>query len=275
MKSFLIILALTVFSQTLWANTSSSGTRGGGNMEVAAFYSKAQGMLKSLLPHSPLTLANTTLDIQSLIIKMATIKVESVQKQLKIDGAIVDAINYPDKNRIQFNNKSWLTMTNTEQAHLVMHELLGVARIADPNYKVSLAVIDYVGLVSGYDNRDFGGDEPCEQTREFSGDKARRLVRALAIAGVKNFKLPEVSCRVALDGVVDASEPSVSCDPVGTELATAEVLTDALEFVGIWGEGAMSHIGYSAEDIHCTADSENSKFNCSLKAYWNWACLTN
>jgi hypothetical protein len=272
MKNFLMTLSLVFCTPNLWANTSTSGTRGGGNMEVAAFYAKAQGILNSLLTQSPLVLADTKLDIQGLINKLAAVKVEAVQKQLKIGQAAVDAINYPDRNLIQFNKDRWLKLSGAEQAQLVIHELLGVSRIADPNYKLSSAVITYIGSDSGYDNRGLGGGEPCEETRPFSGDKAKHLVRALAIAKVKNFKLPKLNCRVATEEVVGADEPSVMCDPVGDDLATAQVLADALEFIGIWGEGGMSHISYGAENIGCTADAENDIYKCSLKAYWDWSC---
>jgi len=155
MKTLLTLTALVLLATP--SLQAFEGTRGGGNMEVAAFYLKAELMLNSLLPQSPLNIADTTLDIQALIEKLDAVKVESVTTPLMINGALVDAVNYPDQNLIQFNYKRWLKMSKIEQGHLVIHELLGVARIPDPNYQVSMAVIKYIAQQNGYNS--YNADE--------------------------------------------------------------------------------------------------------------------
>ncbi len=118
----LTLLPLRIFATT----TSSSGTRNGGNMSVAAFYQMAQNLLQALAPQSPLRVGGKTVDIKILQSNLDILKVDSSPQALILRGQSVDAINYPNEKRIEFYETRWQTMDDAQRAQLVLHELLGV-----------------------------------------------------------------------------------------------------------------------------------------------------
>ncbi|MGZ3694041.1 MAG: hypothetical protein ACXWQO_07560, partial [Bdellovibrionota bacterium] len=59
------------------------------------------------------------------------------EDNLELEGATVDAINYPQSKRIELNRRRWREYDNEERSALVLHEYLGVARIDDSRYQIS------------------------------------------------------------------------------------------------------------------------------------------
>ncbi len=132
--------------------------------------------------------------------------------------------------------------------------------------------MQFAGKSSSFDNRLFASDDFCHATREINAEKAKHLVHALAVAGVKKLAVQNLSCRSVEEGLVGADEPETECHPVAKNLAQAELLIEALGFIGIWMEGGMSHSYFSADSIRCTVNNEKTNYKCTITADWAWGC---
>lgn len=61
---------------------------------------------------------------------------------LTLNDAEVDAINYPDWNRIEVSRKRWREYDLKRKTTLVLHEYLGIARADDSHYQISSSFTD-------------------------------------------------------------------------------------------------------------------------------------
>src|SRR5690606_13415200 len=95
----------------------------------------------------------TDVNIDNLNKSILTTKVESTNKELMLDGKPKDAINYPNEKEIEFNRARWDAMTSKSRAILVLHEYLGILRIPDIGYSVSLSALK--NYKSPVDSNDF------------------------------------------------------------------------------------------------------------------------
>lgn len=59
------------------------------------------------------------------------------KETVEIDGAEVDAVNFPQSKRIELNRARWRAYSTEEKSALVLHEYLGIAKIDDSNYQLS------------------------------------------------------------------------------------------------------------------------------------------
>jgi len=278
MKKWILIIALWT-SNFAFASGSSSGTRGGGNMEVAAFYKTGDAVLAALLPLSPVAVASQKLNIPALQNIFKNTKLFARSKTLHLNGAVVDAINDPVNNTIEFSQKRWKELDNEYRVQLVIHEILGLARIPDVGYLVSLGAIQVIGTGTDFNAGGLSSDNICEETRSLTGFKAKSFFRSLLVAGFsstgdikKSLKIPQLSCRILSDDSIADDQPSVSCNPVATSLAQAQIVVEALEYIGVWPDSGMSHMMYDAQDISCEINSDLQSYKCQIHAYWNWGC---
>jgi hypothetical protein len=269
-------LLTSSFSWALVGGDESAGTRGGGNMVASEFYDTGIEILKALEPRSPAT-ANGKLIDAAVLNGMFQETILSVSdKNLYLNGSLVDAINEPAKNRIQISGPSWVKLNKDKRYRLVAHEILGLARIPDVQYKTSqeLLNIAYVGI-----NWDLGYRPACSGLRFLSNEKSQRVFTAIRAffnykSGLNNFSVPSFTCvhSVNLQGFEYSH-----CDlDSGTYRADVlhENLMNALEFAGVakytTGPNGQKEV-YSTDGVACSAGSQ---IRCSIKAYWNSGCPT-
>lgn len=145
MKSIVLIaISLFVglaFCQTNVQTRSIAGgvDAGGGNADVAEFYTIA----RSISIHYQDTGSRTSLSMKSMLLVdlVKSMKVEEVTHKLYLNNQYVEAINYPTENKIQFDASAWREKDNFKKTQLVIHELLGLLRVPDLNYKLSLEIL--------------------------------------------------------------------------------------------------------------------------------------
>ncbi len=79
-------------------------------------------------------------DLAALKSRLETAKIESTNDRLEVNGAEVDAINYPAQNRIVISRPRWALEKPIEtRAGLVLHEYLGLL-LKDAHYTISSKV---------------------------------------------------------------------------------------------------------------------------------------
>ena len=265
-----LLLASVLFFAVHAAAGGSSGTRGGGNIDVAEFYDRADLIINSLMAQSPIQVESQTIDITILQKNLKLVKVQSLRSELTLNGAAVDAINDPEAMRIDFSEPRWRSLTDESKTRLILHELLGLSRISDLNYGVSSTLLK---------KTDFKSDEICHELRTFYGEKAKHLIRTFSMLGLKPqgkkqkyFTLKKIDCGSTNDNAIGDDFASAQCASLFEDSSRAGLLLEALQAVGVWGEGAMSHVYYSADFIFCRQSQETFDYSCQIKANWDWAC---
>lgn len=112
---------------------------GGGNADIAEFYTIA----RTVAIHYKDVYSRTSLGVKSAeltnLVKKMT--VEEVDKKLYLASKLVEAINYPSDMKIEFNSEEWKAKDNFKKVQLVIHEMLGLLKVPDVNYKVSLDIM--------------------------------------------------------------------------------------------------------------------------------------
>lgn len=133
LRSVLVLIALTMV--TGFVSPSMAGTRdaGGGSTPVAEFYAMARVFQDSLTPETadPIDLAELDRIVRDL-------QVEMVTDDLRLeDFTDVEAINYPSQVLVRFEKVAWIQKDLRQRYRLVIHELLGLLRLNDTDYKLS------------------------------------------------------------------------------------------------------------------------------------------
>lgn len=277
------LLSFIIFSPSTQA-FSSFGTRGGGNANVAEFYHLGEELLVALAPLSPLKISDSQIDIKAMQKIFKHTRVMAAPEPLLLNGASVEAINYPDRNLVAFRVTDWRTHTNELKSQLVIHEILGLARIADPEFKVSRQLLNIVVGSTEYNAELAASEQTCDETRTFTGPKAKALLSALLHAGIEpieinslaTYQAPILECNASITPYEDGIARG-SCNQTiqGTD-ATALEITNALWGMGIFADGAMGHMWAAASDITCTvstgADGRTNAYQCSLTGTWSFGC---
>lgn len=278
----LILAASLIFSTCIsvaksgsGSGDNSSGTRGGGNIIASEFFDTGLDILKLLEPRTPTVANGQLVDVHVLntIFQETTLSIS--EENLYLNGSIVDAINYPKKNRIQINGLTWKTLSRDNRYRLVMHEILGLAGTPDVQYKTSLELLNiaYVGI-----NWDRGYRPACHGLKFLNTEKSIKIKNAtLAYLNLNpntpNFSMPSFTCTrgTNLQGL-----EYTNCDLDGKKMRSQflhEALVKALEFSGVakytTGSGVIET--YDISGISCSATSA-SQVRCGITAYWNSDC---
>lgn len=287
MKSNRIVLVAILLMSVPCSQAASGGATGvggGGNMDVAAFYQTAESALQALIPYSPALIAGQSIDFSKLLSTLKTTTVHATTQNLTLNGAKVDAINYPDAGEINFNQVRWESMTSGQKVQLVIHEMIGVSRLIDQNYQVSSAAIQMLGLSSSYDATNLDSGKACEERRDLTKEKARRLAQTLAWNGIKpagetslkTLSLPSITCFEGSADVEGNELPAADCTPNTFSPAGAHFFNETFSFIGIFSEGTAGSFGFDAQNIVCSVDlaatQPENAYKCSVTAYWSWGC---
>ena len=81
-------------------------------------------------------------DLQELETAVRSVEVEFIDEELKLNGALKDAINYPGKLKIVVNENAWDVMSPNAKQALVLHEYLGIIGIEDATYALSYKMLN-------------------------------------------------------------------------------------------------------------------------------------
>lgn len=126
---------------------------GGGNSDVAEFYLIARAVASYYLSFNSYTeLGERSSKLANVVRKL---EVVGQEKQLQLGNQVVEAINYPDLQQVDLHLKSWNQRTLIKKIELVVHELLGLLRIPDPQFVLSWSI---VLELQTYQPFMFGGD---------------------------------------------------------------------------------------------------------------------
>ncbi|WP_413557290.1 hypothetical protein [Bdellovibrio sp. HCB209] len=277
MKISLLIVSALLFTNFSFARSgdTSFGTRNGGNTDASEFFDLGIALLDRLLPRSPVETNVMTVHIPNMIETFKNTHITVSEKALFLNGSAVDAINYPKINRIDINGKTWSKLTKFEKNRLVIHEILGLEGIPDPQYRTSLELIE-VARVSI--NRSAGYFPKCSGPRILATEKANQLIRALIrIYPAKPGQAYEISlnrfeCRT---GINLQNYPFKGCplNPIISE-SQAEFLINALDNaqVASYQEAEGSPTIREVRSLKCQADSSLSRPYCIVNSYWNSGC---
>lgn len=135
MKFFKYLLpALLLVTQV---QGGAEGT-GGGNTAVAEFYQVARAVAVNVRYESDTLYGISGADLISFIGK---IKVEASKGALYLDGKKVDATNTPKEMLIVLDTKAWEALSTIRKVLLVIHELLGLLKKYDADYKLSTQIL--------------------------------------------------------------------------------------------------------------------------------------
>ncbi len=134
MVQLIQIILCGLLSMPTWAD--DGGTVGnGGDHSAMEFVAYGYDLYDYFQQHGVGSLpikSNKFLEI------LQSTRVETVD-ELKLNGATLDAVNYPDKRLIQIDRDRWLTLRHQTNAAmtLVLHEYLWIMGIDDSEYKLS------------------------------------------------------------------------------------------------------------------------------------------
>lgn len=279
----LLVFTFGAFSSN-WASAgSSSGTRGGGNMNAAEFYEIGDSLLEALNAELEVRVESQTISIASLKRLFAQTHVQPVAKSLKIDSVSVDAINYPDINRIELSEPRWTKRSREQKIHLVAHELLGLARITDSGYRVSQGLVNAAFRTTTLDASQFSDEKTCAERREIVDERARSLISTLVYADVRPkaergseiYEMRSLVCRIA-DGVFDDGIARGECSSKSGLLASPFSLITVMQTLGLYGEPGMSHVYYAIDDLRCEvkigSGAERPTYKCQIRSNWSFGC---
>jgi hypothetical protein len=138
-------LVLIAFALTL-GSTSFAGNSVGnaGDITAMEFSWTAALAIKRLRP-AVLTIEQTH-QLEAIEAKLKVARITSLPK-LMLDGAEVNAINYPKEDLIEVSQQGWVIYkksTAVARLGFVLHEFLGVAGFDDAGYKLSKALTDRI-----------------------------------------------------------------------------------------------------------------------------------
>ncbi|WP_413574719.1 hypothetical protein ACLVWU_10860 [Bdellovibrio sp. HCB290] len=274
----LVLVILLIFPLQLFAGGDDSfGTRNGGNTQASEFYDLGVEVLENLNLRDSIQLSTgEDLFPQQLINLFKKTKLMVSNEPLELEGSTVEAINYPDINRIEFDGQAWAKKPKSLKYRLVIHEILGLARIQDPQYMMSSEVfkIASIGI-----NWDMGYRPACRETRSLSTQHSAKLIRAILGTEIRSdirarTSIPAFECRTGinlqgLDYFMCSLTPKL---PQETNMKIIEILND----IGIAKYTRLENnpTVYDVGGITCTPDLQTKVTQCQILAYWNKGCQT-
>lgn len=141
MKKIVLWAVGVLFFQQVHAGNSV----GNGGDFVAIEFVKTARQVVSVLKQKQLSRFLTEA-VDQIEMHLNSTHVTSV-RVLQLNGKDVDAINYPDENKITVSQVGWYFVKQQEvsaRITLVLHEYLGVSRFSDKDYHVSLKLTELV-----------------------------------------------------------------------------------------------------------------------------------
>jgi hypothetical protein len=142
MKFFFLLMALFLLSlgsAFAGGNEIGNGRKPGGNelgnggdLYAQEFTAIGRSLVERFREHSDARIPDV--DALERAVNATTV---ATKDQLELNSAEVDAINYPDWNRIELNRKRWAEYDKEKKSALVLHEYLGIARSDDSHYQIS------------------------------------------------------------------------------------------------------------------------------------------
>jgi hypothetical protein len=202
----LILAGVFIFS-TQWVLAQMGGVTGnGGDRRAIEFVVIAEKIAQYVTDAK-----KTEVDIEKFHLAIATTKVESTNKILKLKGIPKDAINYPQEKRIIFNRESWDSSSDESiRAVLVFHEYLGIMGVDDSSYKYSKKILKDLsfGQASGFEAQDALSEKVIRTT--IQGQIAKKMYHHLnlpieVISGVDGEQLTKTA-RGIVCAVMSGSE---------------------------------------------------------------------
>lgn len=131
---FFLLIAITISPISAIALEGSEGG-GAGNAQIAEFYA----MARNFANYMDLIGGKPGIPVPNGGFKqfVARVKIKSVRGPLELGGMKVDAINYPMESFIELDDATWAQRERAMKYQIVIHELLGLLVIRDPNYELS------------------------------------------------------------------------------------------------------------------------------------------
>lgn len=137
----LITLAAVAYMPNASAAKALEGQeRGAGSMVKAEIEKTMEQAVTALEQQAK---ARNDVPAAELRAALTRAKITVVDKLEALDGSDLDAINDPATGEIKFSIPKWQGRSRPEKTQLGIHELMGLAGIADPGYKVSNKLMGY------------------------------------------------------------------------------------------------------------------------------------
>ncbi len=274
---FLILFVLTLLSSSLTlagGEDDSFGTRNGGSYTASQFLDEANALLAALTPRSPLQIQAQTIDIDKMMSMLAKTRIVISEKQLLLNGSAVDAINYPQANRIDLYGPRWSMMNSQQRHRLILHELLGLCGYQDPQYKTSQQLFEIVGIGNNWDR---GYRPACKENRLLTPAQSLEMVtilKSFTKSSTTNFSitLNEFECIYGYD---IANLPVNRCilkpEPSYQQSADLINVLQKLKVASYTQFGVLTET-FEIFGLHCQTDAARGGASCTLHAYWNQGC---
>ncbi|MEK2690842.1 hypothetical protein [Bdellovibrio sp. GT3] len=265
MKS--VFLCLVLFLTCGFIDDTSFGTRGGGSGVRSEIRRLGNEIFTVLLPDRTITVQGQNIDLAPLqsIFNDALFEVKS---DLRIGNGTVDAINYPRQNVIEINRDTWIFLELNVKRQLILHELLGLARINDSDYRVSEALLSKFRALSS------ATPSECGVERYSAGIEAFTIYSLLKkFVNSKNEVPPieQVTC------ITDPWQNRTRCKSTNNAIlhspADNELLLGILKSMGIAPTSAngVTEV-YTARTIKCLASPYADSYECIVVADWLKSC---
>jgi hypothetical protein len=265
-------LFFSLFSHPVFAHSGDSfGTRGGGNGTVAYFYDTGRKILQTLAVQSPIQAGENSIDIKKLQKMFDTTTVKIIPRDLVLNGSVVDAINYPHYNLIHLNGITFDKLPMDRKRQIVIHEVLGLAHIPDPGYRVSEYLLGKAGMTTPNKGRYVS---TCYDRREVHDQSAKDLVQLITGTPYVPMSHPIMSGKISC-GFFE-SQGNYSCLVESNNKLYPKdyrivlpVLEGMLIAPQFFGNDAYF---YEATDVVCYLDEHAGTVACSVSALWNFGC---
>ena len=136
-----LIAALAIIVAPAVPNAAQGGANSGGGGDTVAiqFIQTANRLAEHLLFLQEDD--RRGLDPRALGEAVFSVQVQSTEDKLILNGASVDAINYPSEKRILLSRSGWEKANPELRQVLVLHEYLGILGVRDDHYQVSRPVV--------------------------------------------------------------------------------------------------------------------------------------
>ncbi len=132
--SVTLSLFAILFGPSVWAGNTVAN---GGDVVASQFGKIAHVTItKAITGRFPKKNRQIITDLKAAVLATRI----STEEVLHLDSYEVDAINYPEENRIVVSRSRWKELRRSEKELLVIHEYLWLAGYDDSSYQLSLEI---------------------------------------------------------------------------------------------------------------------------------------
>ena len=124
---FILLSGLIAHSSILLARVGTDSSGGGGNGTTAEFVELVSNGLHALANRGVVEVNGRTIDFALMALKLRDAKILTSNEPLSLNGANVNAINYPETGEIVIDAKAWARLKTPTKLQLALHELWGLA----------------------------------------------------------------------------------------------------------------------------------------------------